>query len=880
MSSHNAAVSSRSNALDQFLRLGGIVLASSERAARSLRGTYNQRRLSDGQTAWPAPLILEWSAFLRQQWTLLAQNGKMLLSPLQEEWLWASIAANSGQDATALHGPRYRLANMARKAHSLLASYAPELLEASNRVAWKTDAGVFSQWLTEFQAQCHEQNLSSESWMVRDLTAILSLDAGVRPPLLLAGFDRLLPTQLSLLNAWGKWELMEDGPTTSDIAYYSMPDAAAELDACANWCREQLDINPDARLLVLAQDAAARRGEIERAFVHRATPEIEFSLGVPLSSVPLVRGALLILRWLTKPLDEHEVDYLFGSGISALNAQETASLERLMRKIRSRQLERPEWTLEALVNAAPGEFRAPEEWAERMITASRLLKEAKYRQKPLEWAKLVPQLLKAVGWPGTHPLPSASFQALEHWQRAVDACGTLGFNGVEIGWPVFHSALARSIEDTLFSPESENPAILISGPLQSAGLVADGIWFLGAEENTWPITGSTHPFLPIGVQREYMMPHAMAESDTELAEATTRRLLASAPVVRFSMARQRGKAEANSSRMIENIAGKPKRLDTVRIQAQPLTESFVDDVLVPLPGTVASGGSATISHQSQCPFRAFAVSRLSADGWQRAEPGLNQRVRGQLVHDVLAAVWGGPATSGWRTSAELHSLLDTSGRAGLKQFVSQHVESVFKSEFIANLCARLPATYLVLEQQRLVRLVTEWLLYEDTRSPFTVTKTEEKSEVTIEGLTFRLRLDRQDELQDGGTLVIDYKTGTAGPERWQLPRPEDLQLPLYAGFAVEQASGLAFATVRTCEHEFKGRVRNADLLLPGLNGNSSIVKHPLNDEMLANWRGVIEQLVRDFIAGKADVNPLDHPTTCEQCGLHSVCRIEDIRSLS
>ena len=41
------------------------------------------------------------------------------------------------------------------------------------------------------------------------------------------------------------------------------------------------------------------------------------------------------------------------------------------------------------------------------------------------------------------------------------------------------------------------------------------------------------------------------------------------------------------------------------------------------------------------------------------------------------------------------------------------------------------------------------------------------------------------------------------------------------------------------------------------------------------WRNYIEQLARDFLAGRADVDPRDYPETCERCGLQALCRIQE-----
>jgi ATP-dependent helicase/nuclease subunit B len=176
-----------------------------------------------------------------------------------------------------------------------------------------------------------------------------------------------------------------------------------------------------------------------------------------------------------------------------------------------------------------------------------------------------------------------------------------------------------------------------------------------------------------------------------------------------------------------------------------------------------------------------------------------------------------------------------------------------------------------------VHVVTEWLNFEAERIPFTVAETEVKHSVNLAGITFNLRIDRVDRLNDSSLLVIDYKTGNVSPKTWELPRPDDVQLPLYAGFGVkENLGGFVFAKVRTGEHEFAGKVSDARAtLLPKLSGSTSLVKEALTSEQLLNWKQYIEQLARDFVAGRADVDPREYPDTCERCGLQALCRIQE-----
>jgi ATP-dependent helicase/DNAse subunit B len=196
----------------------------------------------------------------------------------------------------------------------------------------------------------------------------------------------------------------------------------------------------------------------------------------------------------------------------------------------------------------------------------------------------------------------------------------------------------------------------------------------------------------------------------------------------------------------------------------------------------------------------------------------------------------------------------------------------------------MPRRYLELEAARLTNLVSEWLAYEATRADFEVIDTEAKRTISLASLSFDVRLDRTDRLNDGSLLVIDYKSGLVSPNSWALPRPDDVQLPLYATCARapgEVLGGLVFAKVRTGKDQgFAGFVGDARAtLLPGLGAGSALVKNPLSAEQLDGWRDKIEELAQDFLGGRAEVDPRDYPKTCENCGLQPVCRITENRAL-
>jgi probable DNA repair protein len=860
--------------IDDWLREGGLVVTASERAARAVAAGFHRARRGEGLSAWPAPNILDWKSFVRKTWEERCADARLLLNAAQEEAVWAEIAGQDQSLATLLEGPRHRVAALAMEAHELLCWYAPRYLEKSARGGWQQDAGAFGGWLESFDEVCRRESLLSPSRLPPELIPLLNAEHAERAPLLLTGFDRLQPAQRSLFDAWGAWREADAVEQAAEVHFHAAADAQAELAACAIWCRLQLEANPSARLLVVAQTTSARRGEIERAFLRHTGLAFEFSLGVPLSKVGLARAALLLLRWLDGPLVEQEIDWLVSSGHVAADRQEVAALAEYMRALRRYGLERTEWTLAAFTGQRRASELLPAAWVERVTRAKRYQADLTRRtQSPLDWAELVPRLLEELHFAGARPLSSAEYQALRRWQQAVESCGSLGFDGRRMKWKDFLAQLGRALDETLFAPESRDAPIQIAGPAESAGLTADAVWFLGADDDSWPGSSTTHPLLPVEVQREAGMPHATAQLDWELARSITSRLLASGTQVHFSFAKQKETAEAQPSRMILQIAGEARTLTPDLVEPpspEPLTVSFEDRSRIPFPPGKVDGGAGVLTAQSQCPFKAFATARLAAQGWEPAEAGLTAAQRGSLLHAVLHAVWAGPP-EGIRGHSELMSLSD------LGAFVAGHVQRVLSRELRPHIRERMPRRYLELEELRLTMLVTEWLEYEAARVAFEVAETEVKRTVHIAGLTLDLRLDRIDRLDDGSLLVIDYKSGNVSPNAWELPRPDDVQLPLYAGFALKEdevLGGLVFAKVRAGEMKFAGRVGDAAAtLFSSLKGTNPLVKNPFSAEQLLDWRDSIEQLARNFLDGKAEVDPRDYSKTCERCGLQTLCRV-------
>jgi probable DNA repair protein len=284
------------------------------------------------------------------------------------------------------------------------------------------------------------------------------------------------------------------------------------------------------------------------------------------------------------------------------------------------------------------------------------------------------------------------------------------------------------------------------------------------------------------------------------------------------------------------------------------------------PGVAFAGGARLIQDQAACPFRAFAAHRLGATGLEEPHEGLDTRERGSLLHAAAAQLWGA-----LRSSRQLAAL----GQQALAEAVRNSVDLAL-ARWRARRRSVFQERFLALERRRLEALLHEWLALERQRAPFEVLAVEEARALEVGGVQLDLRLDRSDRLEDGGELLLDYKTGQAQVGRWFDPRPDEPQLPLYALTRAVPPDGLAFARVARGECAFAGLAQRADIA-PDIELFAP-AKSRADDwpKQLDAWRQTLAALGEQFRSGLARVDPKRYPGTCDTCHLRTLCRVEDL----
>jgi probable DNA repair protein len=423
--------------------------------------------------------------------------------------------------------------------------------------------------------------------------------------------------------------------------------------------------------------------------------------------------------------------------------------------------------------------------------------------------------------------------------------------------------LRRLCTDTLFQPEAVDAPVQVLGILESDGMEFDHLWVSGLTDDAWPLAARPNPFIPVALQKKAGVAEASAESALALDRRITEGWLQAADEVVLSHPLREQDRELTPSALIAAVPeGEVDLADYPRyrevLQAARALEEIADGAAPAYAKKIVSGGTRVLADQAACPFRAFAHHRLRANGLETPADGLDARDRGNLLHALMAELWGALGSKARLDAVgpdELAGVIDRAAAAAVAKV---------RNDRPGVLDGRLAD----LERVRLAKLAREWLDVERARGGFEVVAREERRTLHAAGLEMHGRIDRMDRLDDGSHVLIDYKTGRATPKDWLEERPDDPQMPLYALGSSEKIAAIAYARVKTGEMKFTGIARDGDVL-PKVKAFDSWQGWP------EAWRKNLDALGAEFASGVAGVDPKRGLKTCKYCDLRPLCRVHE-----
>jgi ATP-dependent helicase/nuclease subunit B len=851
-----------------------LILTANARLASYLQKQYDNEQAANGNEAWRTLNCLPFNQWMRK--TVEDDiSTDIMLSDAQELSLWEDIISHADNHQTIYHP--FKIAEIARQSYRLLKQWNLSLTDIAD--SHIDDTRLFYQWANQFKTICNNNR-----WLIQDDCANLIIEAVtnniIKLPkkIVIAGFDELTPQKQNLITELKQHCEISFHQTnctnTQPPIRTALANEEAEILHMAQWAKDVLDTNPDTKIACIAPHLNQIREKVISIFtetfaddpiaiLNDHTLPFNISASQTFYDNPLIYTALQTLSLTTKEIDLNKISALLRSPFISSSQKEMtsrASLNLLLHQTEERALSISTITKIAKKNSLCPEFIAD------LKNFNTLLPFPNEKQTLKIWKEKITGLLTVIGWPGERTMSSDEHQQYQRWQKLLIEFTQLDV--IHSHSMTFSQALSQLkvlSQKTHFQSQTQDMPIQILGMLEASGMTFDHMWIMGMNDDKWPQPPAPNPFIPLALQRKYNMPHASADKEFSFSQTIMQRLKQSSENIIFSYSKQKDDTELRMSKLLEGIQEENITTAAASINYIPL-ETFTDHLAPPTPAFEKSrGGSSILKDQSACPFRAFAKHRLGAKSLPSPASGLSPQERGNLIHEILENTW---------EVLTDHQTLISFDEHELDNLIKTHItEALSNKSHIFSFT--LKKQFMTLESQRLFKLIKQWLTIEKERPAFSVVAHETATKVDFAGLTLWLRIDREDELENGEKIIIDYKTGLTKIESWFGERPDDPQLPLYCLTSDHDIDGLLLAQIRPGALQFKG-ITADDYHIDGVKS----IDNQKADTDITSWeqfketqQQVLTQLSTDFQAGIATVDPKDPNLTCQYCDLHALCRV-------
>jgi ATP-dependent helicase/nuclease subunit B len=867
--------------LEDISGANGTLVVPSRQRAEAVRLALARANLNRARRVWASPDVLPPDTWLGREIEAAAADVPLprLLSGAQEWLLWRQCTAQFTDHLQLV--ARGALAEGLRHASELASEY---LIPLGDLAAMNADSEgrLLFDVKSAVEARHAAEGVTTARAAACELTSV-----GSGRAVEFAGFLNLPPYLAALCRARqarGYTTGARGAPDGERGARKIIAaDRTEELECIAAWCRERLALDPAARTLVVLPGAADLRERLAilirqsldpRGWVHaeeaRRDPVVGIEGGQALAREPMVAHALTALSVLTGAMPFETMSaWLLAPYWRRPDAVGRARVDYWLRQHAPLELDLP--TLLASLASRPPPRHAASllpagELSARLIGAAAHL-EAR-GGTPREWAVRIRGALDALHWPGDAVRTSAAEQTLQRFNELLNDFGELHVAVRTLrraeALQVFNELAVRSS----FRPASGDALVTVTPFLEDPVVHYEGIWVAGLDASAWPQPVQVNPFLPVAAQCAAGIPAASAPGRAAEARALMLAWRAACDDLVFSVATRDEDLQLMPSPLLGEWAGAPSPPAPSRLwlpaslHREAQLESLID-ATAPAWRTAERlpWGTRLLELQSQCAFHAFGELRLGSRALEAPEPGIASLERGNFLHGALEKLWG--------TLGDFHTL-QTLTSAELEGTIATSVARAAHELWGVPL-SRAQAR----ESARARQLLGEVCELERTRAPFRVRDIERPVSVLLAGARLDLRIDRVDALEAGGLAILDYKSGAHKTMHWYEDRLSHPQLLAYLAALDEDVRAVATVNVAARDVSFHGIAVRAGLL-PKLEAAEAQVGTPGSDAWAQSrqlWKGRIEALVRDFLGGRAAVDPA--PQACRHCDVASLCRIAD-----
>ncbi|MEQ8408627.1 MAG: PD-(D/E)XK nuclease family protein [Gammaproteobacteria bacterium] len=901
--------------LDEALSQGATILVPNNRLRDAMLMEIGKQHAG----VFRAPDIYAVDIWTQYAWTQLAGRGiapcctKRILTGHEELFLWTRIVEDSITQLPLIN-PEETAASLSR-AYQFMKQWQLDQPDDSalQQFTGIPDIAAFLAWSEQFETHC----LAINALPLVNATAELARLFRQNPEMVisdaftLVNFFQPPPLYRDFFAQLGQVNTIftadpDKTITAINSTRVALPDPASEIRSCAQWAARHLASDPNAHIGVICNARESRHGEFTRAVADElnAASLFNFSGGEvlfnsagsanSLMSCGIIHDAFLILGLSQTQQSSDDLCRLLQSPYLLASSRSDASdsgdesearqqMELLMRRRFTKRCDLHEFS--NYLSQADRDYSCPQ-LASTLVQFNTQLRACPSNQSAIAWSETFSELLALCGWPGSK-LTSFEMRLLEQWDATL---ANFAQANAALGPMTVHTAINRLRVLCQRTPQWQetglHKALSFYSVNEALGLQFDHLWLLGFDDQSWPQPTAPTPFLPHPLQQQFQLPAATSAQQYEKARLDTAVLRQSVSGELIASYYERdGDQEFRPSSFIQALPARDIEsitapgINAFALAARGTTglRECADPAHLPVSDNEQiRGGHGVLSHQSSCPFRAFAEHRLMVKPLEEFATGLTAMARGSAIHLALDELFV--------SIQDLQTLTDLSQSAR-----QQHCDDAAEKaiEYLGRHHKYLMTPrFRDIEKRRVAQLLEQFLELEAQRKQFTVLSREAELQFSRHGLSLTLKIDRIDRLADDTLAVLDYKTGksAARPSAWLEERPEDMQLPVYSVAALQLQEGSVSAV--TLAHLHSEKSDYSGLLA---SDNFHPRKKPVSedkqlqmqwDELQQRFNTLVDRLAMDFMQGITRVDPAHGDSSCQFCGRQSLCRIRSTTTLA
>ena len=834
------------NKLLELLGHGARVITPNNRLSADLLYHYfkysNQETVVKPQCAPYSTTIIK--SFEQLNYSLPQQSHPELLNDAQCQHLWRIIIKDTPE---ITYSEGLLKAVMSAWKNCQHWQIAPE----DQAFSYTPQTRTFQLWWQSFNKKLQELNAINEHQLIPYL-----LQAKARlfnTAIIWACFDEYTPQQIRLQSHLQQegltqycYELKNQQSTPEVLATENSQD---EYQHLIIWLQLKIE-QGEQRIGVVVPNLQQESSRLKRALLQHFEPaQFNISLGEGLSEFPIVAHALSWLNCDPKFCSQQEAGLLLQSPY--IGAAKEEFLQRSEYLQDNSLLSHQKCSFAALnkqlLSAAP-------KLAALLTSIKSYPKSASAHQ----WIQLFQERLNLIGFPGDYGLNSEQYQCYARFTTLFDEFRQLSVITPEMSFKEAINALTQLAKNTIFQAQKTNPPIQISGLLEASGCEFDSLWIMDLTDQCLPQKTQLSAFIPPQLQRELGMPHSSSARELQFANRVLQRFQQSCMhTIVFSYPKLQGESPNLPCSLITDFPKIPLYKATFETNKtahlMTIDEAYKINILAKEQIT---GGTALLSNQAKCPFKAFAEHRLIAKAMPQTTDGIDNKEKGKAIHKTMELLWqqlGNKQQLLTITNKELNHIIDQAIQKALSPLVEMNPEAF--SGFIQNI-----------EYARLKRLVLSCLEWEKQRPDFEVIALEQSYSINIAGLEIKVRVDRLDQVDDK-KWVIDYKSSLPVNKPWNEDRPQEPQLLLYA-LLDEQINTLLFMQIKT------GKILCSGLseIKQETKGISALKKDESWINFRDTWKQQLSLLAQEIQEGYCPPQPINS-TLCGHCDFKNLCRI-------